>query len=292
MDRLDTTAAAQNLLDSMQAWHLNVAAGVGVLLGLVLWLVGGRLIKPTFAMTGILLGAALGFFGVAMAGVQPIGEMPAPILASLVGALVGLIIAIILFRFAMAIAGAVVLGLVGAASVAAYVHGTVREAEPRAEASARIVHVSASQPEPQDEAEKNDGESGVDAVTAIARQITDRALAAGDEALARAEPYWNAIPIAQRTWIAGGWIGGVLLGLLFGALMPQHTSALIASMVGSAMWIPSAGWIATAASVPGAEHLDQPVTVWLAVWLGATIVGVSVQWIAAGRRATRAAAEA
>lgn len=290
MDRVDTTAAAQNLLESMQAWHWNVAAGIGLLLGLVLWLVGGRLIKPTFAMTGILLGAALGFFGVAMAGVQPIGEMPAPILASLVGALVGLIIAIILFRFAMAIAGAMVLGLVGAASVAAYVHETVTSAESRAEAEPTIVTVASVHPDTHEEP-TGKSDSSVDAVTALARQITDRALEVGDQALARAEPYWDAIPIAQRTWIAGGWIGGVLLGLLFGALMPQHTSALIAAMVGSAMWIPSAAWIATAAGVPGAEHLDQPVTVWLAVWLGSTIVGVSVQWIAAGRRATRAAAE-
>jgi hypothetical protein len=59
--------------------------------------------------------------------------------------------------------------------------------------------------------------------------------------------------------------------------MPVRSSAVATALFGSAVWLASAAWIITAASLPGHGHLNQTAVVWLVVWLVVATAGVALQ---------------
>src|SRR5690606_6268339 len=99
--------------------HL-LAAG-GVIVGLVLWAVGQKILRVVFAALGSLAGGAAGFFLLPLLAPTTVAGYPSPYVGLLIGSLIGMTIGIVLFRFAVAIllaAGAGVAALlIGAAAV-------------------------------------------------------------------------------------------------------------------------------------------------------------------------------
>ncbi|HLO41702.1 MAG TPA: hypothetical protein VK176_11820 [Phycisphaerales bacterium] len=92
-----------------------LVALAAVLVGGIVWLFGGKLLKPAFILIGGVLGAAVG--AVYTPGVtQTIGGLPAAYPGMAVGLVVGMILAVVLFRFAMATLSA---GIIGSACILA-----------------------------------------------------------------------------------------------------------------------------------------------------------------------------
>jgi len=103
--------AGGHLSDLPLTAHLPIA--LALVAGFLLWLVGGRLIKPAFATLGFVVGGMLGFLLLPIVAPQNILELPSPYAGMIFGGLSGLIVAIVVFRLALGIASAGALALMG-----------------------------------------------------------------------------------------------------------------------------------------------------------------------------------
>src|SRR5512140_1812676 len=119
-----TLAAAEPSSVRSLPWVAHAVVGAGLAAGIVMWLCGGRLLKPVFALLGGLMGGSIGF--VLMASVtESIAGIPSPYLGLGVGAVLGLIAGIALFRFAVAISTGLAFGIAGLLVSATYLNMTV-----------------------------------------------------------------------------------------------------------------------------------------------------------------------
>ncbi len=114
--------SADQLITAMQDLPLQVhmAAALGVLIGIVLWLAGRSVIKPIFALVGFGVGGAMGYALVPLTGVIEIFSIPSPYIGLGAGGLFGLVLAVTLFRIVIATSSACVLGALAALSTVAY----------------------------------------------------------------------------------------------------------------------------------------------------------------------------
>jgi hypothetical protein len=261
------------LVSSLQALPIgvHVVLGIGLAAGVVLWLAGQKVVRPIFAVIGLVLGAALGFFLAPLLAIEPVHDIPTPYLGMGAGALVGLGTSVALFRFAMAIGAAAVVAIAGMLGTATYLANT----QPAPDGPARVTEVSSERvaaPEwlPPDDADEMTRWAIESA--ARTREFLSRATEAGQER-------WARVPGEHRLMVAGAGLGGAVCGFLFGVFVPRRASALVTALCGSAMWLACAAWIAHATGAPGLAFLEQPAKVWIVIWPATSAIGTIIQWV-------------
>lgn len=277
------------------ASHAASASGVtiaacAVLLGILLWSVGGRLIKPAFLGAGAIFGAALGM--TYLPGVLPPMALPGPWIGVGAGAVLGLLVALLVYRFAMGITGAAVFGVGALLGAILWLSATpggiparapsadaaheqsesvqeigdrLRDAAQRFKDAAAMSRAATNDPNsaPADEQARREG---LDAGKRTADEIQQQLIAR-----------WNALPERSRLIITVAWMAGALVGFLFGVTVPGRAAALITSLAGSAMWLSAAAWLAQYAGISGESLMRPGALGWLAIWAVATVIGMSVQ---------------
>ncbi len=99
----------------------RVLALAGLMAGLVLWLVGGRVLRPAFGVLGTALGAFLGLVLLPLTGIGPIdtgwdvlSSISPEQLGLVGGGVLGLVLSVSLYRAAMALGAGLVFAGVGA----------------------------------------------------------------------------------------------------------------------------------------------------------------------------------
>lgn len=294
------------LISAMRNLPVEVhwAAALGLILGLVLWLVGRSVIKPILASVGFVGVGLLGYMLVPQTGVNTLLNIPSPYVGLGIGGLLGFALAVALYRFAMATATALVLGPIAALGAAGYLQIAPVSAPEQApqsaplsgqalympgvprvsDAPARERFVPAAQvdttappaPEAAD-AQTNPDEQAQQQVRAgqVAQHVRRFAGALLDELLGA----WVAQPIRHRILITISGIIGASLGLLIGLLMPERAAGGVTAMLGSAIWLPNFVWLSLTLNIAWARYLHQGPVVWLSVWLVLGLLGASVQWI-------------
>jgi F0F1-type ATP synthase assembly protein I len=121
-----------------------LVALAAVVVGGVVWLFGGKLLKPAFILIGGVIGSAIGAVYTPSL-IQTIGGLPAAYPGMAVGLIIGMILSVVLFRFAMATMTAGIIGAAGiltAVIALAYVPGAL-PATDSVEASADRTTISA-----------------------------------------------------------------------------------------------------------------------------------------------------
>lgn len=270
--------------------HATAVVGLGA--GLLLWTLGGRMVKVAMAVLGMAGGAGIGSMLVPVLGVTAVAGFPAHLVGMTGGAIVGLVAAILLFRFAMVIAGAGVIGAGAALVGRVYVNvapppedlrgpGEVQGIierdlgeEPSGEAGANGEQDAPSLEETvrdvlEEEAERQ-ARQGLDEQAESAEQglrsmVSEETAAAVEEGAERIRVFvaktwrafvrqWNALDAAQRLVLAGFVVVGLAAGALLGLAMPTKSAAMLTSLAGSAVWLASLAWLAEAMSLPG-RHL-------------------------------------
>ncbi|MFI4896226.1 MAG: hypothetical protein ACIARR_00195 [Phycisphaerales bacterium JB059] len=301
----------------------RVVALAGLMAGLVLWLVGGRVLRLSFGVLGTALGAFLGVILVPLTGMDPIetGWASLPTvspeqLGLVAGGLLGLLLSVALFRAAMAIGAGLVFAGVGALAGLIFIGAAPAEQIPGEEGVDQAYMETIDEP-----AEAGESPTIRDMVTTSAldeaRAWTesrgqeaiddglDQAERAGfDMSAARAqladaaekssvfltktgraiEREWSALEVRQRLLLLGSSLAGLAAGLLFGLVAPNRSAALISSMGGSAIVIGCGLMLADSYGASSHAVLDQPAPTWAIVWGVAAAIGLVFQVGVTGKR--------
>lgn len=275
---LDQTAQAFQGLP----WGVHALVGAGAIAGIILWLAGRKVLKPTIVLLFALAGGA----GALMLVPRVSFAQEAPELTWVaVGLAAGAVLGLALFRFAMAVALGAVLGL--AAPLGAAVALEVTPAAPSEERFAAAWGIASPGWERGDHTGGDTGSGEGDTAPEHAEQpesddrIRQAATLAGDELDAQ----WEGLPARDQAVLAGAAVGGAMLGVLLGLVMPVWASGAVSALLGPAVWLPSGVWLADAMAVPGREVLERTPVEWLCIWGVLAAVGLVVQWTGLLRRA-------
>jgi hypothetical protein len=245
----------------------HILAGIGLVAGLLLWFMGRKVLKPIFCIFGALGGAWTGFFLMAHVGDTFFG-VPSPYIGLAVGGLLGIGAAVMLFRFAVAISTGLALGLAGILIAATYLH-FVPQHDPARDGPARQSLPGVAPLSLTGEQKK----AVVQAAQSMAAEVKEFV----SEKVQDLRDSWNGLSGHDQVVMGVSGLGAALAGFFLGLFMPVRSSAVATALFGSAVWLASAAWIITAASLPGHGHLNQTAVVWLVVWLVVATAGVALQ---------------
>lgn len=276
------------------AAHL-LAAG-GVIVGLVLWAAGEKILRLIFAAFGAIIGAGVGFFLLPIIAPATVAGFPSPHVGLAAGGLLGLLLGILLYRFAVAI---LLAGGLGVAAVLIAAASVQFQPMPDAENLRRDyadLYTPLQMPLPEHEGPASESvlpePEGDDLAEVDTPEERDR-LAQVMEGVgpvadrvriflrARAEEFgesWSELSSRQQAIVMSSAVAGLATGFILGFFFPGRSSAGATAMAGAAVWLPCTAWLWQKMEAPGAEHLLtlSPAT-WLAIWGGATIIGFGIQ---------------
>ena len=91
----------------------HTAVGVALVVGLMLWAFGGKVVKPAFAVLGFVAGGLIGMMLAPALGIEDAFGLEATTLAMLGGGIGGVFLAAMLFRLAMTATATIALGSLG-----------------------------------------------------------------------------------------------------------------------------------------------------------------------------------
>lgn len=284
MSSVDALAASIQALP----WSAHSVALTALLLGLLLWGVGRRILKPMFCLFGGLAGAIGGFMVGGMTGVPTLGDVPTPFVGLGVGALLGMAVAASLYHFSVAVSFAIVAGLTGMLVSATWLE-LQDEAPSAVRAAIASQHEQLAARDAQRAAILSRPAPGA-ADRAPDRTLTDRARALAAALGSELASRWTTLDPRRRATVALATLASAGLGFFVGLLAPRRSAAAATALFGSAVWIGAGAWIAGALDMPGRELLDRGPREWLIIWLSVAGVGLALQLhgIASRRRPERA----
>lgn len=274
---------------SAQPWAGDAIVAVALGLGILLWLVGRRFVKPLFVLLFTATGGVVGYLGPAALAIN----VNQTILLA-VGLVAGALIGVLLFRFALATAVGVLLAFVApvVASILLNITPpslTTGDTPPLTSQEMLLDDV----PIETDASEnaRTGSENGVEPAMLTTEEVAQEAQARLDAFLRQlsveAQEEWEGLaPREQRILVLSSLSGG-LLGLLLGLMWPKHLAAAAAAFVGAATWLPAGALLIGAHNLPGAGLLPSSAKMWLVLWLAVAIVGVILQWTALKPRADK-----
>ena len=287
--------------DTIQQWFDHASrsfptATTGALLGamalgLVLWLLGGRLMKTAMVIAGVLLGL---YAGLLLSGFATSAGFVAVLTAGL--ALAGALAAAMLFRVWMAVSTAALFAVVVPAAVLIWDGTPTQDVMGRspAQLSGDLQQQldrgdSLIDPTTRDRVQSLINEGSLQSLGLADSALRERGIEAGKAAgeaikglvfenVQAVCAWWQENTNEVQRNVAIGMGVGALLGLGLGGLMPKQTAAIQAALVGAVLlFIPGRelmiGW------VPDASHWlpGTPRGGLLALGL-ITLLGVLVQW--------------
>lgn len=308
--------AAVTLAEATLPWGGEAVLVAGLVAGLVLWLLGSRVLKPVFAVLGMALG---GFAGAVL---LPLTPMPAfevggfsigPGLIGLaIGAILGGLAAAGLFRVMMVISGGLVFAVAGTLAGLVYLqHAPMPEGEGTAlqqtlEDAGEVASGTAGDLRSQtedaraqvadalrglaedvagDEAERRADETAdgllSEEAQAQLRDAAERSRAFLAEVRDTAREAWDARTPRERMVALGSCVAGLLFGLIAGVLFPRRMTALVTALLGGAVWMFCAASLARA--MTGFEPAWSAQT-WTVLWVGTAVIGLVLQLGVIGRR--------
>lgn len=290
-------------------WSVHVAAGLALIVGLIIWLAGGRLMRPAFIALGAIIGASL-----AHLLPQGIAQWIGPWVLAGIGAVIGALVGWLAFRVLVANTLAAVISIACALGVAAMVTGegpispststssesTSQPAEPGAEGGSLEERLARQQIEQAQEAisdaiDRARGrieetaservESGSIAELTVERgKQTVRVFAARSwQALTE---FWNHdLSPRGRAYLLLALTMGYLGGLVLGFALPKRAAAVTTAMIGPAVWLPATAYIIVATGLPLAERIPSDPLLWLIAWTTLAIIGFGIQVFGARKKA-------
>ncbi|MBX3364069.1 MAG: hypothetical protein KF866_04825 [Phycisphaeraceae bacterium] len=289
---------------------------VALFVGIILWLVGGKFIKPAIATVGVVVGGAMGFLLLPILGVSTVLGLPGPYLGMAIGGILGLILAILLFRVSMIVAGGVTFGVAGLLGGAIYLQYMPSEFQPSSSETTQVQRDAqpgeGSKPpatgfapdsltgqEILEEAERRLGHAA-DAAGELLDQIGEDTQRVLRTVAQRAEKFaeglwrqmsalWSELSTRDKQVVGLATLCGAAAGVLIGLLMPSKSAAMVTSMAGAAIWLASATWLVHAFEVPGRTILHRSPMGWAFIWIVFSILGLMFQFTRAKRSRSSAA---
>lgn len=297
------TSTMQNVAQSMRDLPVEgMIPVVGLLLvGLLLWAAGRRVLKAGMAAAGLLLGGSVGWLiGEAVA----IPHLP-PWIVALVLAIVLAAIGALAFRVAVAGTLAMVLAI-GAASavwgVAALRDSSApAESAPAATDDPFLPAIANDTPDETEDPgawleeyfnEATEGLDTIDLATGLAPTDAMSALDVPEEAQEQIEALksyadwagqkfksiWTEIPEELHGTMLWSAVTGLVVGFMLGALAPTISAAVVTSFGGALLMLLSTGVLAERVGIVQAGWTPGSPIVLLGVWIVLSLAGTVVQW--------------
>ncbi len=289
-----------------------VALVVWFVAGVVLWLLGGKVLKPAFLLIGAAAGGFTGLVLLPLTGLPEISvggvELGPGFIGLVIGAIIGALVAVGMFRviitlsagLVFAVAGTMI-GLVylqhmpessGDVTVGEVVEGAAADSEGqlrdstnamREEAAGAIRELAEGLAGDAAESGADDATSGLlseedsEKIKEHVRNAAEqsRAFLAYVRDSARAE--WDARTPRERVIILGSAMAGMLVGLIGGVVFPRRATALITALLGGAIGLGAGVALLRSLAGLGPDALAFSPQTWAIVWVGTAIIGVSLQ---------------
>jgi len=275
-------------------WLLILPLGIAVLAGVVLWVSGGRLIRPALGLVGLLVGSTVGWvagqafnLGWATWAVVAVAAVIVGFLASRADRMAVPALLALMLGVAAPTGLMVVLITIDAFSgdePPGAAPATMAAEDPPAEdpwiAGApdylvdflEQVRKAAGSPADDGARSKRPLDEVIPERVAEARGEADRIWAAARRA-------WDKAPQKLAAGLAGSSLVGALVGLIMGVVAPTFSAALVTALIGSALWVRCGGALVTLVGLPGGSLLPRTVPGWLLVWIAASVIGLGIQWM-------------
>lgn len=262
----------------------HVLAVIGLGCGLVLWLIGERMIKPVFGLLGLVLGGLTGFLTLPSLTAETVFGFPSPYVGLGVGGLFGLGAGLLLFRFAVAVSTGLALGIAGILIGAAAINfQPIQNASKNFQDMKNTAAIRAGEVPFDPNATKQ--QQITTRLKPVAQTVREFVQAQADDVKAA----WNSLNGHDQVVLGLSGVGGAVAGIFIGLFFPRKSSAVATALFGSAVWIPSLVWIIQALELPGRQHLDRGVVFWLTAWMVVAIIGLAVQ--VSGQRKKKSGAQ-
>lgn len=275
----------------------SVPLGVALLAGLLLWIMGARVIKPVFFLLGLAIGAFAGTTILPLTGLptfNPGGVTLTPGVTGLIaGGILGSLVSLAMFRLVIAFTSALAFAAAGVVGALIFLHfnPTVGEGDPSdaqtamVESGESIAGITSSLNE---EITREAAERSADLLDRDEKFLDEDTKQQLKDAAERSRQFLKQLgqtiseemerrPARDKMIAFSSGFAGLAFGLLLGVAMPRRTTALVTSLFGSAVCMASVSALLTARSGERPEYLDQSALVWAIVWAGLTIMGLMIQ---------------
>lgn len=288
--------------------ELKAMSAVAFLAGILLWVMGGRVLKPVFSFIGLIGGAMLGFAALPVFFTGPVFGISSPYAGLAVGGLAGLITAVVLLRFTVAVAAAGVAGIAAGFGVAVFIQYSdtftsddgpaplvmtePADADDDRPGTGRLFGLRPEQllldgvpivEDLDDEQLRATAEDeSADKATRAAAQA-ERVRRFTNEVIAEAGAGWSDAPAQSRLAIFAGSMSGIAAGFLFGLAMPRRSAAIVTAMAGSALWLANIAFVLDAANLPSVSVDSLSPATKLGIWGAVAMIGVVWQLAALAR---------
>ncbi|MHC4217528.1 MAG: hypothetical protein ACYSU7_03640 [Planctomycetota bacterium] len=291
-------------------WPAVIPVVLMLLVGLVLWVAGRRVLRTSFAAAGLILGGVLGW---AATDLDVVAAMTVP---AWVFAVVGSVLAAIVFAAAyrMVLAGSIALLLATLAPLGVWTAAelgalplqggetvaqkplfagttTATTNEPATDLDRwleDVFGVPGEEPPPAGDEEPApvpapaEGEADANPW----RQWWDNA---ADVLVSVPVTIWQETPEPLRWSVVAAAAVGGLLGLVLGAAAPSFSASVVTALGGSVIMISSAWTLAARLEAPPDRWLPTTPKAILAWWIALSVIGLGIQWMLRARRADKSA---
>ncbi len=279
-----------------------VPIALGLVIGVVLWAAGQRILVAAFATVGFLVGAVIGW---AVGGWIDLAG--STWIAAAIGAGVLACLAALAAKIVVAGALAIVFGIAGPLLVlaAAQLSGTTVDSD--APTTSEEAEVAPQEPDELDrwvESLTNPfGEDSPIDPVALAEDAVSESLGLTEETEQKLQQiddvigniteaiktWWDETPPKVRPAMMASALVGMLAGVLLGTLAGAFSATVVTSFGGSLLWLSCARVLVTITDLPEGPWLPATPVAWLALWVITAVIGLAIQWTFRPKRADKPA---
>lgn len=276
----------------------SVPLGVALMAGILLWIMGARVIKPVFFLFGLAIGGFVGTTLMPLIGfpsfeVGGISISPS-VVGLLCGGIIGALCALAMFRLVIAMTSAFAFGVAGVVGAMIFLHynptlgdGELGETESALVESGEST-LNGLTNSLSDDLTREAAERSVDSFDRDGKILDENTKQQLKDAAERSRQFLSELgqtisaelerrPTRDKMIAFSAGFAGFAFGLLIGVVLPKRTTALVTSLFGSAVCMGAVSALLTARSGERPEYLDQSATTIAIVWVILTGIGLMIQ---------------
>ena len=272
--------------------------GVALMAGLLLWIMGARVIKPVFFLFGLAIGGFVGTTLIPLIGFPNLelgGLSISPSVIGLIcGGIIGALCALAMFRLVIAMTSACAFAVAGVVGALIFLHynPTIADGDPSANESALVDSgestLNGLANSLGDDITREAAERSVDSLDPEGNILNEDTKQQLKDAAERSRQFLSDLgttisdeleqrPTRDKMIGFSAGFAGFAFGLLIGVVLPRRTTALVTSLFGSAVCMAATSALLTASNGERPEYLNQSATVLAIVWVILTGIGLMIQ---------------